>query len=311
MTSEPVTSIFIEENSPRDGIQNETTPFSLEERVALINALSECGFRRIQVGAFVDSRKVPQMASTEKLFEKIDQRPGVTYSALVLNERGMDRALSAGLRHVSFFISASDTHSRKNTNRSMEEGLALAEKAIRRAKERQVAVQGGIMNAFTCRFEGPIPPSRVLGLVRSLLEMGVDEINLADTAGLAHPGQVEGMVHEVANLSTKPLALHLHDTLGFGLANVYAAWRAGASRFDASCGGLGGCPFIPGVSGNIATEDMVHLFESMGVQTGISLSRLSSVIAFLQGKLNRPLAGRYESVASLIPDTPCFDAMRE
>lgn len=311
MTEKVGRTIFIEENSPRDGIQNETTPFSLGERVTLIDALSRCGFQRIQIGAFVDPRRVPQMDSMEELFDRIQKEPGVTYSALVLNEKGMERALSTGLRHMSCFVSASESHTRKNTGRSMKDELTSAEKAIRRAKGRQVTVQGGIMNAFTCRFEGPIPPDRVLGLVHSLLDMGVDEINLADTAGLANPKQVERLVHEVRHLTEKPLALHLHDTIGFGMANVCAAWKAGISRFDGSCGGLGGCPFIPGVSGNIATEDLVRLFESMGIRTGISLSALSDVITFLEGKLNRPLAGRYSSVRAQTPGRPCSNPARE
>lgn len=311
MTERAERTIFIEENSPRDGIQNETAPFSLRDRVTLIDALSGCGFQRIQIGAFVDPRRVPQMDSMEELFDRIDKKPGVTYSALVLNEKGMERALAVGLRHVSFFISASESHSRKNTSRSMEDTLASAEKAITRAKSRQVAVQGGIMNAFTCRFEGPILPDRVLGLVRSLLDMGVDEINLADTAGLANPRQVERLIHEVRHLTEKPIGLHLHDTLGFGLANVYAAWKAGVSRFDASCGGLGGCPFVPGVSGNIATEVLVHLFESMDIRTGISLSALHDVIGFLEGKVNRPLAGRVSSVRDQVPGAPASNPMRD
>lgn len=311
MTARAESSIFTEENSPRDGIQNEKTPFSLGERVTLIDALSVCGFQRIQVGAFVDPRRVPQMGSMEELFDRIDRKPGVIYSALVLNERGMERALSVGLGHVSFFVSASESHSRENTGRSMKQGLASAEKAIMRAKGHQVEVQGGIMNAFTCRFEGPIPLGRVLALVRSLLDMGVDEINLADTAGLANPRQVERLVHEVRRLTKKPLALHLHDTLGFGLANVHAAWKAGVNRFDASCGGLGGCPFIPGVSGNIATEDLVHFFESMDIRTGISLSALYDVVTVLEGKLNRPLPGRYGSVRAQISGRSCLNPARD
>lgn len=286
-------SVFIEENSPRDGIQNESISFSLEERVSLVNALAVCGFRRIQIGAFVDSRKVPQMAHTEKVLERIRQMPGVTYSALVLNEKGMERAIASGIGHVSLFVSATDTHSLRNANCSAEEGLAMARRAVSRAKAHGLQVQGGIMNAFHCRFEGVVAPARVLQFVGSLVEMDVDEINLADSAGLAHPAQVEQLVGRVLEESPVPITLHLHDTLGFGIANAYAAWKAGAHRFDASCGGLGGCPFIPGAAGNVATEDLVNLFESMGVQTGIHLPGLVAVVKGLGEKLNRIVSARY------------------
>lgn len=285
--------VFIEEDAPRDGIQNEPRLFSVEERIALVNALSACGFRRIQIGAFVSPRRVPQMAGTEKVYEGVDRYPGVTYSALVLNRKGLDRAVSAGLDHVSIFVSASETHSRENSNCSVEEATIAARTLIERAKFVGLTVQAGVMNAFGCRFDGQIPPQLVLKLVKVFSESGTDEVNLADTAGLAHPKQMEEMIERVKDNCELPLSLHLHDTYGFGLANVYAAWRAGVSRFDACCGGLGGCPFIPGAAGNVATEDVVHLFESMGVPTGISRERLAEVVRGLEKKMQRSLPGRY------------------
>ncbi len=288
---EPV--VFIEEDAPRDGIQNESRLFSVEERIELINALSACGFRRIQIGAFVSPRRVPQMAETEKIYEGIVHDPGVAYSALVLNKRGLDRAVSAGLKHVSIFVSASETHSRENSNCSVAEASVAARALIERAKSFGLAVQAGVMNAFGCRFEGKISPRLVLQLIEAYAQSGADEVNLADTAGLAHPIQMEEMTKGLREVCDLPLSLHLHDTYGFGLANVYAAWKSGVNRFDACCGGLGGCPFIPGAAGNVATEDVVHLFESMGMSTGISIERLAEVVRSLEEKMQRSLPGRY------------------
>jgi hydroxymethylglutaryl-CoA lyase len=288
--------VFIEENAPRDGIQNEVRLFSVGERIELINALSACGFRRIQIGAFVSPRWVPQMADMEKVFEGIDRFPGVTYSALVLNKRGLERAVSVGLRHVSIFVSASETHSRENTNCSVDEATREVRRLIEEAKSSSRIVQAGIMNAFGCPFDGAIPPRRVLELLRVYAKSGADEISLADTAGLAHPKQIEEMLASVAEVCALPLSLHLHDTYGFGLANVYAAWRLGVGRFDACCGGLGGCPFIPGAAGNVATEDIVHLFEAMGISTGVSLECVSKVVRDLEEKMERCLPGRYARV---------------
>jgi hydroxymethylglutaryl-CoA lyase len=285
--------VFIEEDAPRDGIQNEPRRFSLGERIELVNALSACGFKRIQIGALVSPRRVPQMAETEKVYEGIDRLPGVTYSVLVLNRRGLDRAISAGLEHVSIFISASETHSRENSNCSVDEATNVARWLIEQAKSCGLTVQAGVMNAFGCRSEGKIPIRRVLKLIRLFSESGADEVNLADTSGVAHPRQMEEVIGSIDDVCDLPLSLHLHDTYGFGLANIYAAWRSGVRRFDACCGGLGGCPFIPGAAGNVATEDVVHLFESMGVSTGVSLECLARVVRLLETKMERHLPGRY------------------
>lgn len=285
--------VFIEENSPRDGLQNERELLTVKQRVELIDTLSRCGFRRIQIGSFVNPRRVPQMAELEEVWSRVQRRPGVVYSALVLNGKGLDRAVAAGLDHVSVFVSASEEHSRRNAGCSVQDALADARKLIRRAKDHGLGVQAGVMNAFGCRYEGPVEFERVLQLLRTYVQEGADEINLADTVGTAHPKQVETMVAKVREIWDIPLALHLHDTFGFGMANLYAAWRAGVNRFDTCCGGLGGCPFIPGAPGNLATEDVVHLFEAMGVRTGIALDRLAAVVKTLQTWLGRPLPGRY------------------
>lgn len=285
--------IIIEENAPRDGLQNESVCFSVKDRVALIDSLSACGFKRIQIGAFVNPRWVPQMAETEKVYERIRRIPGVAYTALLFNERGLERALSCGMEHVAMFVSASEEHSRRNNNCSVKDATDLTVRLIHKAKNHGLRVQAGVMNAFGCRFEGWVPVERVMGIVRLLLEAGPDEISLADTSGIANPRQVEGLVRSFKEISATALSLHLHDTFGFGLANAYAAWKSGVRIFDSSCGGLGGCPFIPGAGGNIASEDIVHLFESMGIPTGISLEMLAQAVLALETRLQRTLPGRF------------------
>jgi hydroxymethylglutaryl-CoA lyase len=299
-------AVILEESAPRDGLQNETRIFTVEERVWLVEALAECGFPRIQVGSMVHPRAVPQMADTETVCRRIRKRPGVAYTVLVLNERGLDRALACGVDHVAVFASASETHSRKNTGCSAEEGLRRASSVVRRAVEAGVTVQAGVMNAFGCRFEGAVPRERVWGILASLREAGAGELCLADTSGVAHPAQMEELLRECVPKLDVPLALHLHDTWGFGIANVYAAWKMGVRRFDVACGGLGGCPFIPGAPGNVASEDVVHLFESMEVSTGVDLEGLVRVVHDLERKLGRELSGLYSRWRRPAPckDTP-------
>ena len=289
--------VFIEENTPRDGLQNEAVLLSLEERVALVDALSTCGFGRIQIGSFVNPKRVPQMAHTEELYRRVRKVPGVVYSALVLNRKGLERAAACGIPHVSLYVSASETHSLKNSNRSVADALREAIDLMGEARGHGLRVRAGVMNAFGCQFEGRVPFQRVLEIVQRFLALDVDEVSLADTAGVAHPQQVEEAVARAREICPVPLSLHFHETYGFGLANVYAAWRAGGRHFDASCGGLGGCPFIPGVAGNVATEDVLHLFEEAGIDTGVSLVELSRVVAQLEARLGRSLPGRYARLA--------------
>ncbi len=293
MVSERAVEVFIEENTPRDGIQNEAVPFTIEERVHLVDGLSECGFRRIQIGSFVDQRRLPQMAHTEEVCERIRHRQGVVYSVLVLNRKGLARALACGIKHLSVYVSASETHSRKNAGCSVGDAMAEVLGLIQEAKGKGLSVRAGVMNAFGCRFEGHVPPEVVVKMVKRFIVHGADEISLADTPGVGRPETVTDLVRRTKDACDAPVSLHLHDSSGIGLANVRAAWKAGVKSFDSSCGGLGGCPFVPSAPGNIPTEDLVHLFESMGVETGISPSMLSSVVQELERKLGRPLGSRH------------------
>lgn len=293
LPKESAVSMLIEETAPRDGLQNEARVLSVQEKIRLIEDLVDCGVPRIQVGSFVNPRAVRQMADTEGVVRGLKRKEGVVYRALVLNERGLERAAACGVDHVAVFVSASETHSLRNSGCDVKEALRRAESVVRQAKADGIAVQAGVMNAFGCRFEGSIPENRVLRLAALLAEAGADELCLADTAGCANPRHTERLVEIFLTTFSVPLALHLHDTFGFGLANVWAAWKLGVTRFDGACGGLGGCPFIPEAAGNIPTEDLVHLFHAMGVPTGIDLERLTAVRGFLETAFQRKLPGRY------------------
>jgi hydroxymethylglutaryl-CoA lyase len=286
--------VLIEDEALRDGLQIEKRMFSVDEKLALIEAIADAGVRRIQVGSFVHPKWVPQMANTDELFSRLPPREGVTYSALVLNRAGLDRAVKTGVKHLSISVSASETHSRKNANKSVAEARADIRPTIEQALAAGIAVRAGIQSALGCGYEGRIPLDRVLSIARQYGEIGVHEINIADTAGLANPRQVFEAVNAVRGAvpaGTK-LSLHLHDTRGLGLANLYAGLLAGVVTFDAAVGGLGGCLFIPAATGNIATEDVAFALQEMGVATGIDWTKLCKVASTLEQMLGRRLPSR-------------------
>jgi hydroxymethylglutaryl-CoA lyase len=267
--------VTIHEVVLRDGIQNERKIVPTEEKLRHIEDLIACGVRRIEVSSFVNRSLVPQMADAEVLWERIERKRSVLYSALILSEGGLERAIRCRVPHVGIFVSASETHSRKNSNKSVSEALKEAIILICRAQDAGMKVRAGVMNAFGCAYEGNVPVTRVLRLVRAFMKRGPDEICLADSSGLANPVQVEEILTRVRQeTADADLSLHLHNTRGLGLANVYAALAQGVSIFDASMGGMGGCPFITGARGNIATEDTIGMLHSMGLKTGIDLGSL-------------------------------------
>ena len=267
--------ITIHEVVLRDGIQNEKTLVSTDEKVKLINNLVKCGVRRIEVSSFVNPRLVPQMADAEKLWGMISRKKGVVYAALILSEKGLDRAIRCGVPHVGVYVSASETHSRKNSNMSIAEAMKEARNLIAKAQGAGMEVRAGVMNAFGCAYEGKVLLGRVLTLVRNFMKREPDEICLADTSGMANPLQVKKLVKRVQDIvGAVPISLHLHNTRGLGLANVWAAVNEGIAIFDTSLGGLGGCPFIPGARGNIATEDTVNMLHESGIKTGINCDKL-------------------------------------
>jgi len=294
-----VPNVLIEDEALRDGLQIEKRLFSVEEKAAFVGALAAAGLRRIQVGSFVHPKRVPQMANTDELFAVLKPIEGVTYSALILNSQGLDRALAAGVKHLSISVSASETHSRKNANKSVTEALADITPTIERALAAGVAVRAGIQSALGCGYEGKIAVSKVIDIAQIYSRIGAHEINIADSAGLANPKQVYETVLAVRD-AIRPdakISLHLHDTRGLGLANMFAGLQAGVTIYDAATAGLGGCPFIPGASGNISTEDAVYALDEMGVETGIDWVKLLPVAAEFEEKLGRRLPSRMAHIA--------------
>ncbi len=275
--------IIIEEQGPRDGFQSEKTVVPTERKLEIINALAGAGVPRIQVCSFVHPKCVPQMADAEAVCAGLRRRPGVLYSGLVLNLKGVERAVAAGLDHVGASISASDTHSRKNTGRSLEEAQAGYAEMVRAAKDAGLTVRGGLQCVFGCRFEGAVDPGVVLDLVKRHLDLDIDELALADSTGMADPASMTDLMGRVLELADdRPVILHLHDTEGRGLANALAAIQAGVRVFDTAFGGMGGCPFIKGATGNIATEDLVAMVERMGMPTGIDIRAVAEISRSLE-----------------------------
>ncbi len=291
-------SVLIEDETLRDGLQNEATLLSIDEKLALIAGLEDAGIRRIQIGSFVHPGRVPQMADTDEIFARLTRKPGVTYTALILNRRGLDRALAANVPHLSISVSASETHSRKNAGKGTDEALADILATIRDARAAGIKVRAGIQSAFGCGFEGRIDPARVLGIARAYAEAGVEEINLADTAGLGNPRQVRDLSRAVAETvgAGIQLSLHLHDTRGLGLANMVAGLQAGVGIYDAALGGLGGCPFIPRATGNIATEDTAFALTEMGIDSGADWRALAALARGLAQRMGRQLPGKMAHV---------------
>ena len=290
--------IVIEDEFLRDGLQNEARVFTLAEKLRILAALEAAGLTRIQVGSFVYPDWVPQMADTDALCEAMPRRAEIIYTALVLNKTGLERALAVKLQHLSISISASENHSRKNTNRSVDEGRAAITPVIERALSEGVTVRAGIQSALGCGFEGRIDPARVIDIAQGFAALGVQEINLADTAGLADPVQVFNLCRTVQDAigPDVALSLHLHDTRGLGLANMLSGIQAGVRIFDAAMGGLGGCPFIPRATGNIATEDVAFACEQMGIATGIDWQALRAPVAEVEALLGRSLPARNSHV---------------
>lgn len=287
MTSRPALpgAVSIREVGPRDGLQNEA-PVPVAERIRLVDALSLTGLRRIEVGAFVHPEAIPPMAGSDEVFAGIERRPGVSYTALVPNTRGVERAIEARADEVEVVLSASDTHNRRNVRRSTEESMAQVPAMVALAHGSGIGVQGVVATSFGCPYEGDVDPDVVTGLVRRLLDAGCDSVALGDTTGMATPGRVWDVL---ARLPDCDLTLHLHNTRGTGLANVLAGLQAGVTSFDASVGGMGGCPYAPGATGNIVTEDLVHMLEDMGMATGVDLDTLLSCARMAEEMVGREL----------------------
>ena len=293
-------TVRLEDVSLRDGLQAETRRFSLEEKMALVRLLAAAGFRRLQIGSFVHPARLPQMADTDILVTRVrDAYPDLECTGLVLNQQGLARALACGLAHISLSVSLSDRHSQENVGRPTSEALAAMVDLIARATAAGLRVRAGLMCAFGGPSEEPVPADWVLAAAKRLTEAGAASVNLADTAGVAGPSQVRCLIEQLrVAVPGIELSLHLHDTRGLGLVNLLAGYEAGVRLFDVAAGGLGGCPFVAGALGNIATEDAVHLLEGMGVTTGIDLPLFCQAVSYYERLLERQLPGRMGRVVN-------------
>ena len=291
----PANAVRIYEVSPRDGLQNEAAVVPTAAKAELIARLARSGLRDIEVTSFVRPRWIPQLADAAELVPMLPRVDGVAWWGLVPNAVGLERAIACGVRCVATFLSASETHNKKNVNRTVRESLAGIEEVLGVARDEGLRVRSYISTVFGCPYEGQVAPEATLQLAERLFAAGADEVVLGDTVGMGNPRQVEEMVERCvrAGIPIDRLAVHFHDTRGTALANAYAAWQSGITTFDASVAGLGGCPYAPGASGNLATEDLVYMFEEMGVSTGIDLELLAEAGGYAERVLGRELSGRY------------------
>jgi hydroxymethylglutaryl-CoA lyase/(R)-citramalyl-CoA lyase len=293
-------SVIVCDVGPRDGLQNDAKTLPPATRAELVNRLASAGLRRIEVGSFVNPARIPQMAGIEEVVAAIERKEGVVYAGLALNDQGYDRLASTGLDEVHFAFSASETFNRKNQNAASEESLESGIRIVERAHADGIRATVTIGTAFGCPFEGAVDPGRVLGFAERVATAGADEVVYADTVGVAVPRQVKHLVGESVGHGT-PIGVHLHNTRNTGFANAIAALEAGAEVFDASVGGIGGCPFAPRATGNICTEDLVYLLHGEGIDTGIDLGALIGVAEWLEGVLERPLEGQLYRAGAFAP----------
>lgn len=281
-------SVRLVEVGARDGLQNEARSLSVDTRIALVERLADAGLRTIEAGAFVSPRWVPQMADSAAVLRGLGERHGVTYTALVPNLQGLDMALAAGCREVAVFAAASEAFSQKNINCSIAQSLERFEPVLAKALEAGVAVRGYVSCVLGCPFSGAVPVPQVVAVTQALYAMGCYEVSLGDTIGTGTPGATTRLIQACADaVPLSALAGHFHDTYGMAVANVQAAWQAGVRVFDSSVSGLGGCPYSPGATGNVATEELVYLFEGQGIATGVDLAKLLEVAVFIDKRLQR------------------------
>lgn len=286
--------VTVVEVSPRDGLQNESAALSVDERVSFCDRLVAAGLPVVEVGAFVSPRWVPQMAGSDEVLRRVAKRPGVRLPVLVPNREGFDAALTAGAREVAVFTAASEAFSRMNTNASIDETFTRFASFLPEARREGMRVRGYVSTCFGCPYEGAVPPERVLDVARRLVEAGCDEVSIGDTIGVAVPTQAADLVGRLgAAVGLDRLAVHFHDTRGTALANAVAALGEGVAVVDASAGGLGGCPYAPGASGNLATEDLLYALHGMGIETGVDLDAVAAASRSLAARLGRALPSRY------------------
>lgn len=287
-------TVTIVEVGPRDGLQNESVSMTTDDKVTFIDLLSAAHLPVIEVSAFVSPKWVPQMADASEVLRRITRRSGTRYAALVPNVIGLGRALGAGVTEIAIFAAASETFSRRNLNQSIDESLTGYRAVCDQARAAGVRVRGYLSTAFGCPYEGPVAIDSVVRRTIQLLELGVFEVAVSDTIGIAHPGQVDALLSALrAHVPVDQLALHFHDTRGTALANVLAGLLGGVRTFDASAGGLGGCPYAPGAAGNLATDDLVYMLNGLNIQSGVSSQALDTATTFIADRIDHPLPSRY------------------
>ncbi|WP_226579072.1 hydroxymethylglutaryl-CoA lyase [Halobacillus litoralis] len=282
--------VTIKEVGPRDGLQNEAKEVPFEDKVAWIDLLSETGLSYIEFSSFVHPKWIPQLKDAGKVASSIKRKQGVTYAALVPNRKGLEAAINTHVDEVSVFMSASETHNRKNINKSIQETYPVLEEVVKEAKLEGKTVRGYVSTVFGCPYEGDISPDHVVHVSERLLDMGIDELSLGDTIGVANPGQVDQALTDWKHqLPFDKIAMHFHNTRGMALANVLVSLQHNITTFDASLGGLGGCPYAKGASGNLSTDDLVHMLHQMGIETGIDEEKLKEAARYIQRVLDKPL----------------------
>jgi len=286
--------VTVVEVGPRDGLQNEAAALSVAARVAFCDALLAAGLPVVEVGAFVSPRWVPQMAASDEVFRRVARKPGARTPVLVPNRKGFEAARDAGAREIAVFTAASETFNRKNINASIDESFERFAEFVPEARREGFWIRGYISTAFGCPYEGAVPPAKVLEVARRLVEAGCHETSVGDTIGVAVPSQVSDVMGGLKHaLGGEALAVHFHDTRGTALANVLAALQEGIAIVDSSAGGLGGCPYAPGASGNLATEDLLYMLNGMGIETGVDLDKVAAASRAMGPLLGHVLPSRY------------------
>ena len=285
--------VSVYEVGPRDGLQNEAAAVATTNKLRLIEALAGAGLRRIEVTSFVSPRWIPQLADADEVAKLLQRDPAVTYSALCPNERGMQRALEAGVNEIAVFLSASETHNQRNVHKSITGTLDVFRGLVPEAIGRGLRVRAYVSTTWGCPYEGAVDPQKALALAKTLIDLGCYQVSLGDTVGVGTPLQTKQILERfLGELPAERLAMHMHDTRGQALANVLVGLELGIRTFDAAIGGLGGCPYAPGASGNLATEDLVYMLDGMGIATGVDATRLHEAGRIAEGLVQRQLPGR-------------------
>ena len=286
-------TVRIVEVGPRDGLQNEARTVPTDKKAEFVKLLAAAGLKDIEVASFVHPKWIPQLADAQDLIKQLEPNPNVRYSALVPNMKGLDRAIESGIRRIAVFTAASETFNRKNINMGIQESIDVFKPVVDRALKEGISVRGYVSTCFVCPYEGAVPKEKVAEVTRALFDLGVDEVSIGDTIGAATPKDVESTGgHLLGQFPVERLAMHFHDTYGMAIANVYQSLQMGFTTFDSSAGGLGGCPYAPGASGNVATEDLLYLLDRLGIATGVSLQLLRRASHFIAQELARDLPSR-------------------